>query len=92
MDEDREYDDDYCGVPMYKLTTVDNPYHPVKERDNWERWDVEHGHNTDGLVYSISGYSDYWTEAEKRRAENDAIDDIIRLDLELKYKKVLIED
>ena len=78
--------------PLYKLTTIDNPFHPVDERDQWERFDLDHGYNTDALVEKLSGFSDDMTEAEIRRAENDVMDDLVRLDLECKYRKVLIEE
>lgn len=76
--------------PLYKLTTIDNPFHPVDERDAWEQYDLEHGYNTDALMWRISGISDDMTESEKRRAENRAINDMIRFNGF--YKKVLIEE
>jgi hypothetical protein len=79
-------------IPTYKLTTIDNPYHPVNERDKWEQYDMEKGYYTDALVYKIAGYSTDATEGQQQRAENDAIEFILKHDLELKYKKVLIED
>ena len=85
-------DDDYIKVPLYKLTTIDNPFHPVDERDAWERYDLDKGYNTDAYVSRIAGFTDLLSETEQRRAENKAIDDIIRLDLECKYRKVLIEE
>lgn len=87
MDEDK-----VLMPPMYKLTTMDNPYHPVDERENWERYDRDKGYNCDALVWQIAGFSNQEEEAEIRRAENDAIDFIIAHDLECIYKKVLIED
>lgn len=78
--------------PLCKLTTIDNPFHPVDERDLWERYDLDHGHNCDALVWRVGGISNDWEEAEIRRAENQAIDDIIRMDLECKYRKVIIEE
>ena len=92
-------DEDEVNLPpLYKLTTIDNPFHPVDERDEWERYDLDHGYGTDAYLARVSGFSDYATEAENRRAENAAIDDVIRLEKEVfgeedrKYKKILIKE
>ncbi len=85
-------DEQFIKPPMYKLTTIDNPFHPVYERDDWERFDSDKGYNCDALVWRVGGISNDWTESEIRRAENSAIDDIIRMDLECIYRKVLIEE
>ena len=85
-------DEKIVTPPLYKLTTIDNPFHPVDERDQWEQFDLDHGYGTDAYLNRVSGFSDDWTEAETRRRENQAMDDIIRLDLECIYKKVLIEE
>lgn len=77
---------------MYKLTTIDNPYHPVNERDKWENFDHDKGYNCDALVWKIAGFSNDEEEAEIRRAENYAIDFIIEHDLECVYRKILIEE
>lgn len=84
--------DDVVMPPLYKLTTMDNPFHPVDERDAWEQYDLDHGYCTDAYLARVSGFSDDMTEAEIRRLENSAMDDIIRLDLECHYKKILIEE
>lgn len=86
-----EDDSENFVTPVYKLTTIDNPYHPVEQRDLWEQWDLDHGHYTDALLDRITGNTLSLSEAEAQRIENDAIDDIIRLDLECKYRKVLVE-
>ena len=83
---------DVESVPTYMLTTIDNPFHPLKEYDQWLRYDEDNGHYTWNYLTRVAGTSDYLTDAENQRALNAAIDDIIRLDLECKYKKVLVDE
>jgi hypothetical protein len=79
-------------VPTYMLTTIDNPFHPLNEYDDWLRFDEDHGYYTWNYIARVAGTSDYLSDAENQRAINSAIDDIIRLDLQCIYKKILVDD
>jgi len=85
-------EDETISIPTYMLTTIDNPFHPLNEYDNWLRFDEDHGYYTNEYLARVMGTSEYFTEIEEQLAVNQAIDDIIRLDLENIYKKVLIEE
>lgn len=85
-------DDDQPIVKSYMLTTIDNPFHPLKEYDNWLRYDEDHGYYTLNYLARIAGTSIYLSEAENQRIINDAIDDICRLDILGIYKRILIEE
>lgn len=39
------------------LTTIDNPFHPLKDFDNWNQWDIEHGYNTHSYLLRVAGLS-----------------------------------
>jgi hypothetical protein len=85
-------DEDYVKVPVYMITTIDNPFHPLDEYDQWLRFDEDHGYYTNNYLARVAGTSIDLSDAENQRAVNSAIDDIIRLDLLNIYKKVLIEE
>ena len=74
------------------ITTIDNPFHPLDEYDQWLRFDEDHGYYTNNYLARVAGTSIDLSDAENQRAVNSAIDDIIRLDLLNIYKKVLIEE
>jgi len=82
--------DNNIGTPVYKLTTIDNPFHPVDQFDDWLRYDEDHGYYTLNYLARIAGTSVHLTEAENQRIENDAINDICRLDLLGIYKRIKI--
>ena len=84
--------DEFEPVPTYMLTTIDNPFHPLKEYDEWLRYDEDHGHYTWNFVTRVAGTGDYLSEAENQRAINSAIDEILAHDIECKYRKVLIDE
>lgn len=69
------------------LTTVDNPYDPFENFDQWLRYDMEKGYNSCGylarVAYTSLGVSDELNEEEIERA----IDEICNLNF-LLYRKV----
>lgn len=75
----------------YALTTVDNPYHPIDELDEWLAFDLEHGYRTLERLAKVAPAVTGWADEEDQRATNSAIDDFVRLSPEL-YKKVAIEE
>ena len=84
-------DEEYNPVPTYMLTTIDNPFHPLEEYDDWLRFDEDHGYYTWNMLTRVAPTSDYLSDAENQRILNQAIDDVIRLDLECIYRKVLVD-
>ena len=74
------------------LTTIDNPYNPFTEFDNWYMYDVEHGYNTCGYLARIAQTNDEMTEQEFTRETNRAIDEIIKYDFMKIRKKVYLDD
>lgn len=61
-------------IPLYKLTTKDNPFHPVDEYENWVRFDEDHGYFTNNLLDRVGGIDDYNTEGVWTRKVNEAVD------------------
>lgn len=72
----------------YALTTIDNPYNPFTQYEEWFAYDVAHGYNTCGYLARITKSSDELSEADESIAIEEAIDEIIRLDLTGNYIKV----
>lgn len=70
------------------LTTLDNPYDPFKQFDDWYRWDVEKGYNSCAYLARIAAYSDDLSDEDRIQVIEDAIDEICRMNLTGNYKKV----
>lgn len=79
-------------MKQYLLTTIDNPYHPVDQYDQWRQYDMEHGYYTEQRLAKVAKTSYYMTDLENQRNINAAIDDFIRLDELGLYKRIVVED
>lgn len=72
------------------LTTVDNPFNPISQFDEWFLFDVEKGYNSCGLLARIAHTSEQqFTEEENNEEIERAIDEIIEFDPLNIYKKVV---
>ena len=85
-------EEDFVKPPTYMLTTIDNPFHPLNEYDNWLRYDEDHGYYTQNYLARIAGTSMYLTDAENQVIINNAIDEICKLDILGIYKRIVIND
>lgn len=74
------------------LTTVDNPYNPFEDYDNWLMFDMEKGYNSCAYLARIARTSDQFSEEENDREVERAIDEIIAYDFMNIYKKVRESD
>ncbi len=72
----------------YALTTVDNPYDPFEDFDNWYRFDMDKGYNSCAYLDRIAMTSDALSDAENSEEIGRAIDEIIKYDFRNLYKKV----
>lgn len=80
----------------YMLTTIDNPYSPVKDFDAWYAQDLQLAMLNDrpttfGLIDRLIGSSEYLSEDEKEFEIQQAIDEIIANDKENIYQRVQIK-
>ena len=70
------------------LTTVDNPFDPFENFDEWLMFDMEKGYNTCGLLDRMSNVTDDLSQREVDNEIERAIDEIVKLDFLDIYKKV----
>lgn len=70
------------------LTTNDNPYDPFDNFEKWFMYDNDHGYNSCAYLARVARTSDALTPRENTQALEEAIDDIVRLDVMNNYKKV----
>lgn len=70
------------------ITTIDNPYDPFTQFEEWFVYDVVNGYNSCGYLARIARTSNQFTDEENAREVERAIDEIIRYDFTGLYKKV----
>lgn len=57
-----------------RLTTIDNPWDPFNNFDEWFEFDIEKGYNSCGIVDRIAKTNDSMSEAEVKATIDAAID------------------
>jgi len=72
----------------YALTTVDNPFDPFEQFDDWFLFDEEKGYHSSAYLGRIARTSDQLSDEENRIEVKRAIDEIIKYDFRGIYRKV----
>jgi len=62
----------------YMLTTLDNPYNPFTQYDEWYALDESLGHHSTGLLARYTITSDDLSNLDQEIAVSQAIDDVIK--------------
>lgn len=62
------------------LTTIDNPFNPFTEYDEWLAYDESKGYYSNGLLARITVSTDELSDAVENSAREAAIDEIIQKD------------
>ena len=70
------------------LTTIDNPFDPIDQFDEWYLYDMQKGYSSCAYLARIARTSDALTDAENEIEIERAIDEIIKYDFMNIYKKV----
>lgn len=70
------------------ITTVDNPFNPLTDWDDWYNYDESKGYYTSEYLARIAKTSDDLGEKEQDQAIEEAIDEIIELNPDGFYKKI----
>ena len=76
----------------HMLTTVDNPFNPFTEYDEWNAYDEALGYYTTSFLARIVKSSDDLSEADKNVAIENAIDEIVEENVLGLYRKVSSDD
>lgn len=63
-----------------RITTIDNPYNPFTDYDNWLNFDIEKGYYTCNKLARLSNITDDMTDKELIEEELRAIDRLIEID------------
>lgn len=80
------------SATRHMLTTFDNPFNPFTEFDEWLQWDVAAGYNTSAFLARITIDSPELSEADQVAAIEDAIDEIVRENINGMFRKVSEKD
>jgi hypothetical protein len=70
------------------LTTLDNPYNPFTHFDEWYAFDEQHGYNTFNYLARLVKTSDDLSDADERLVIEEAIDEVVKLNVLGIYVKV----
>ena len=73
------------------LTTIDNPYDPIDNFDEWYAFDMQKGYNSCAYLARIVSDSNKMIDEEIRKDTEEAIDEIIKYDFLGIYRKVVRE-
>jgi hypothetical protein len=79
-------------IEEYRLTTVDNPYDPFEQFNQWFLFDVERGYNSCAYLGRIARTSEALSDSENIELTNEAIDEILKYNLTGNYIKVKRSD
>lgn len=72
----------------YHLTTVDNPYDPFTQFQEWYAFDYAHGYKTLELLDRVIVTSDELSDYDQELAYNQAIDEIVAFNASGRHRKV----
>lgn len=70
------------------LTTIDNPYNPFDQFEEWFLYDEMQGYHSCAYLDRIAHTSDLLTDKENEEEIERAIDEIVKLDFRGIYVKV----
>lgn len=75
-------------MTVHMLTTMDNPYNPFTEFDEWLQFDQSSGYNTIQYQARLTITSTELSDDDQDAAIEFAIDEIVRENINGMYKKV----
>jgi hypothetical protein len=88
----KKEDDMAADAEEYMLTTVDNPWNPYTNWDEWYAYDRSMGYDTPGYLARIAKTSFDLSDADQDQIIKDAIDEIVRMNVRGIYKTITSEE
>jgi hypothetical protein len=79
-------------MPQSMLTTIDNPFNPFTQFDEWYAYDESKGYHTCAYLARITKSSDELSQADEDLAIESAINEIVKLNILGLYRKVTQDD
>lgn len=76
----------------FMLTTVDNPFNPFTQFDEWYAFDTRAGYGTVSMLDRITFNSNEISEPDQALAIHDAMDEIVAENVSGRWRKVSRED
>jgi len=74
------------------ITTIDNPFDPFVQWDEWKRFDEDMKHYTWNLLARIVKTSDDLSDADYDQAVDNAINEMVSFNINGLYRKVYRND
>ena len=71
------------------LSTLDNPYDPFTQFNEWNQYDILKGYNTLAYLGRVTNFPEEATESEKNDVIDSAIAQAIELNITGNYIKVI---
>ena len=75
-------------MAQHMLTTVDNPFDPFTQFDEWYQYDRAAGYNTSEYLARVAMMSDEMSEKDQDLELESAIDEIVEENITGLYRKV----
>lgn len=72
----------------HMLTTTDNPFDPWTQYAEWQAWDEACGYFTNSYLARVARVADTMTEADLSVAYENAVDEIVSMNVNGLYRKV----
>lgn len=76
-------------MDVYMLTTVDNPFDPFTQFDEWHAYDEGMGYASLGLLARVAKTSNELSESDQILETNNAIDEIVKENVSGMHRKVV---
>lgn len=74
------------------LTTVDNPFNPFNQFDEWYAFDTQNNYHSSALLARIVKTSDELSDVDQDLAIEAAIDEIVRENVSGMHRKLALGD
>lgn len=75
-------------VTEYMLSTIDNPFDPFTQFNEWLAYDIRLGYNTSGFLARVAKVSNDLSSTDQAQAIQDAIDEIVEENVLGVWRKV----